>query len=139
MRLLKSVYGLHQSLTNWRNTIDKHLAEVGFKRLKSDPCVYTYSEGGAIYILPLYVDDVLLLGKDVLALRRMKQKLVSRFSMTDMGDVSLVLGMGVTRDRDEGTVTITQEKEYHVPAGTLRHGKLRFNVHVWAAECTLDR
>ena len=30
--------------------------------------------------------------------------------MTDMGDVSLVVGMGVTRDRDKGTVTITQEK-----------------------------
>ena len=30
--------------------------------------------------------------------------------MTDMGGVSLVLGMGVTRDREKGTVTITQEK-----------------------------
>ena len=30
--------------------------------------------------------------------------------MTDMGDVSLVLGMGITRDREKGTVTITQEK-----------------------------
>ena len=30
--------------------------------------------------------------------------------MTDMGDVSLVLGMGVTRDREKGIVTITQEK-----------------------------
>ena len=30
--------------------------------------------------------------------------------MTDMGDVPLVLGMGVTHDREKGTVTITQEK-----------------------------
>ena len=30
--------------------------------------------------------------------------------MTGMGDVSLVLGMGVTRDRKKGTVTITQGK-----------------------------
>ena len=60
--------------------------------------------------MTLYVDDVLLLEKDVLMLRRIKQKLVSRFSMTDMGDVSLVLGMGVTRDHEKGTVTITQEK-----------------------------
>ena len=29
--------------------------------------------------------------------------------MTDMGDVSLVLGMGITRDRTKGTVTITQD------------------------------
>ena len=35
---------------------------------------------------------------------------MSRFSMMDIGDVSLVLGMGVTRDREKGTVTITQEK-----------------------------
>ena len=98
-----------QSPTNWWNTIDKHLVEIGFKSLKSDPCVYTYSECGAIYILTLYVDDVLLLGEDVLVLRRIKQKLMSRFSMTDMGDVSLVPGMGVIRDCEKGTVTITQE------------------------------
>ena len=35
---------------------------------------------------------------------------MSRFSMMDIGDVSLVLGMGVTRDREKGTVTITQEQ-----------------------------
>ena len=30
--------------------------------------------------------------------------------MMDIGDVSLVLGMGVTHDREKGTATITQEK-----------------------------
>ena len=35
---------------------------------------------------------------------------MNRFLMADMGNVSLVLGMGVTRDREKGTVTITQEK-----------------------------
>ena len=30
--------------------------------------------------------------------------------MTDMGDVSLVLGIGVTCDHETGTSTITQEK-----------------------------
>ena len=84
--------------------------EIGFKSLKSDPCVYTYSECGAIYILTLYVEDVLLLEKDVLMLRRIKHMIMSRFSMTDMEVVSLVLGIGVTRDRVKGTVTITQEK-----------------------------
>ena len=33
---------------------------------------------------------------------------MNRFS-TDMGDVSLVLGVGVTCDREKGTVTISQE------------------------------
>ena len=29
--------------------------------------------------------------------------------MTDMGDVSLVLGIGVTRHREKGTVTFSQD------------------------------
>ena len=63
MRLLKSLYGLRQSPRCWYGTVDKHVVEIGFKSLKSDPCVYTYSEGCAIYVLTLYVDDILLLGK----------------------------------------------------------------------------
>ena len=109
MRFLKSLYGLRQCPRYWYGTVDEHVVEIGFKSLKSDPCVYIYSEGGAIYVLTLYVDDVLLLGKDRKVLECIKQKLMGRFSMTDMGDVSLVFGMEVTRGRTKGTVTITQE------------------------------
>ena len=109
MRLLKSLYGLRQSPRCWYGTVDEHVVEIGFKSLKSDPCVYIYSEGGAIYVLTLYVDDVLLLGKDRKVLERIKRKLMGRFSMTDMGDVSFVLGTEVTRNRTKGTVTIIQE------------------------------
>ena len=91
-RLLKSLYGLRQNPRCWYGTFGEHVVEVGFKSLKSDPCVYIYSEGGAIYVLALYVDDVLLLSKDHKALERIKRKLMGRFSMTDMRDVSLVLG-----------------------------------------------
>ena len=38
-----------------------------------------------------------------------KEKLMDKFKMADMGDVSLVLGIQVTRDRERGTLTITQE------------------------------
>ena len=109
MRLLKSLYGLQQSPRCWYGTVDEHVVEIGFKSLKSDPCVYIYSEGGAIYVLTIYVDDILLLGIDRKVLERIKRKLMGRFSITDMGDVSLIFGMEVTRDRTKGTVTITQE------------------------------
>ena len=110
MRLLESLYGIRQSPTNWWTTIDIHLVEKGFKSLISDPYVYTYTECGAIYILTLYVVDALFLGKDALVLRRIKQELMSRSSMTGMGDVSFVLRMGAVRDREKETATITQEK-----------------------------
>lgn len=34
--------GLRQSRSHWWSTIDKHLVEINFKRLMSDPCVYIY-------------------------------------------------------------------------------------------------
>ena len=38
-----------------------------------------------------------------------QKKLTGRFSTTDMGEVSLLHEMGVTRDRKKGTVAITQD------------------------------
>ena len=43
MRLLKSLYGLKQSPKNWHGTIDTFLVGIGFKALKSDPCVYIFN------------------------------------------------------------------------------------------------
>ena len=57
----------------------------------------------------LYVDVFILPGKYVSVLRWLKQKLMNRFSMTSMGDVSLVLGMGVASNLEKEAVTITQE------------------------------
>lgn len=39
--LLKSSHGFHQSPTTWWNTIDEHLARIGFERLKWDACLHT--------------------------------------------------------------------------------------------------
>ena len=43
-------------------------------------------------------------------IEKIKSKLMENFKMTDMGDVSLVLGMQITRDREKKTLTIRQEE-----------------------------
>ena len=86
-----------------------HLSKIGFRSLKSDPCVYVYKVENGSAILTLYVDDVLLLGTNKQLLEKLKKKLMDRFEMTDMDDVSRVLGMNVTRDRVKGTITINQK------------------------------
>ena len=109
MELLKSLYGLRQSRTNWWGTIHEHLVKIGFKRLKSDPCVYIYSKCRVIVILTLYVDGILLPRNNAVMLEPVKLKPMGRFSMMGTGEVSLALGMDVTRDREKGTVTIAQD------------------------------
>ena len=47
---------------------------------------------------------------------------MDRFAMTDMGEVSLILGMNVTRSYEEGTFTITQK--YYIQNILERYGML---------------
>ena len=110
-KLKKSLCDLRQSPKNWFGTMDDHISNIGFRSLKSDLCVYVFEDKTDPAILTLYVDDVLLLGNSKQLLGKLKKKLMDRFEMTDLGDVSKALGMNVTRDRENGTITIDQ-KDY---------------------------
>ena len=109
MQLEKSLYGLAPSPGNWFNTIDPALVEIGFVPLQSDTCVYLYCHDGVRIYLTLYVDDVLLASNNSDAMAMVKEKLKQNFKMTDMGAVSLVLGMEIQRHLQRGTLTIPQE------------------------------
>ena len=137
MRLPKSLYGLSDYPMNWWNTIDPYLVEIGFEPCKSDTRVYIYTSKKGVIIIPaLYIDDLLLLHGDTALLEMIKKKLMSTFKMTDMGNVSLVIGMGVTRDREKGTVTITQEKSPSPCwSGTVWQAGLRRTRLVWEKSC----
>ena len=111
MKLKKSPYGLRQSPKNWFGTMDDHLSNIGFHSLKSDPCVSVLEDKTGTAILTLYVDDILLLDNNKQLLVNLKKQLMGRFKMTDLGDVSKVLDMNVTRDRENGMIT-TDQKEY---------------------------
>ena len=109
VKLENSLYGLAQNPQNWWKTIDPKLIEIGFVPLKSDSCVYIYNHNNTVVIITLYVDDLLVIGSNIRVIETIKKKLKYNFQMSDLGDVSLVLGMQVTRDRKKGMPTISQE------------------------------
>ena len=67
MKPMKRLNGLRQTPSIWLRTLNSYLVNIACKGLKSDMCVYLFSEGGDIVILTLYVDEVLLVEKDVRA------------------------------------------------------------------------
>ena len=99
-KLQRSLYGLAQSPMLWYDTIDGVLVVIGFRPTQSDPCVYTHGSGVTLVIPTLYVDDILITGKDPTPVEQKKKELKERFEMTDMGEVSRILGMEVTCDYD---------------------------------------
>ena len=109
MQLGKSLYGLAQSPQNWWRTINPRLVEIGSVPLKSDPYVCICDHDDVVIIITLYVDDLLVAGRNIQVIETVKKKLADKFEISDMGDVSLVLGMKVTRDRETKTLSICKE------------------------------
>ena len=126
IKLEKSLYALRQSPKNWFGTMDDRLSNIEFRSLKSNPCVYVFEHKTGIAILILCVDDTLLLGKNKQLLGKLKKKLMDRFEMTDLGDVSKVLDMNVNRDRQNWTITIDQK--YYTENILKRYGATNCNV-----------
>jgi hypothetical protein len=109
-KLNRSLYGLKQAAFNWNKTITSYFTEIGLKPCSTDPCVFSKHHQGDIAVIVLYVDDLLITGNRDSTLQDIKQQLSRRFKMKDLGEVSQLLGMQVTRDRSAGTLKIDQTK-----------------------------
>ena len=81
-RLMKSLYGLKQAPRMWYEKFDSHIQQLGYRWSNSDPCLYVKrgnDEKSLIYLI-LYVDDMLIAGKDGAAIAELKRKLHDNLS-----------------------------------------------------------
>ncbi|KAJ8466528.1 hypothetical protein OPV22_029080 [Ensete ventricosum] len=109
-KLKKSLYGLKQALRQWYKKFISFMIENKYKRTASDHCVYIKRFGEDFIILLLYVDDMLILGKDMSMIDRLKKDLSESFAMKDMGPAKQILGMQISRDRRKRKIWLSQEK-----------------------------
>ena len=108
IKLKKYLYGLLQSPKNWFGTIDVELAVIGFRPLKSGPCVYIHENETGVVILTIYVDGIPFLSASETLTNKLKKQLMDRFEMSDMGDVSRLLGFSIPREPEKRAITISQ-------------------------------
>ena len=106
-RLKKSIYGLKQSPRCWNLTLDRHLQKMGFVPTTSDPCLYVASEG-EMFVISVYVDDIVLAGKSDRRMTEVKKALAMQFEVKDMGELHYFLGVKIVQDHQNGKVWIGQ-------------------------------
>ena len=58
----------------------------------------------------LYVDDMLVVGKDAKKIAELKSSLSSTFEMKDLGKARHILSMEIRRDRSVGKLWLSQQK-----------------------------
>lgn len=112
LKLIKSIYGIKQAPHNWNEMINDTLTEkLNFYRLKSDSCIYVKrSATGHLIFIFIWVDDMLGIYStdDKTEWNELKLKLMNYYKMKDMGDLQMILGMRIIRDRDNQLIKIDQ-------------------------------
>ena len=107
-KLKRSIYGLKQSPRCWNSALDEKLKKMGFVQSASDPCLYVFSDG-EMFIIAVYVDDILLGGKSDGQMSDVKKALSKQFKMKDMGALHHFLGVKIVRDPRSGDIWIGQQ------------------------------
>ncbi|CAI7883130.1 unnamed protein product, partial [Closterium sp. NIES-53] len=107
--LRRPVYGLRQAPRKWHDTLRTNLVALGFAPSTSDPSLFLRTDTTLppFYVL-VYVDDLVFATADIEALAHVKSELQKRHTCTDLGELSSYLGLRITRDRAQRTITLTQ-------------------------------
>jgi hypothetical protein len=107
-KLNKTLYGLKQSSRAWYLKLHQFLVNQSFTKNLADYSVYSKQQDGTIFIISVYVDDILIACNKLEDLEHLKKQLKSNFEMKDLGELRWFLGMEVTRDRKAGTMKLSQ-------------------------------
>ncbi|CAI7869631.1 unnamed protein product [Closterium sp. NIES-54] len=98
----------------WHNTLRTTLAALGFAPSNADPSLFLRTDTSLppLYVLE-YVDDLVFATADTEALTLVKSELQKRHTFTDLGELCSYLGLQITRDRAQRTITLTQSHMVH--------------------------
>jgi hypothetical protein len=108
-KLKKSLYGLKQSPRQWYKRFNSYMIKFGYMRCEYDCCVYVRSlDDDSFIFLLLYVDDILILAKNIVKVNKLNVLLSREFDMKDLGVAKKILGKEIHRDRDVKRLLLSQ-------------------------------
>ncbi|CAI7731204.1 unnamed protein product [Closterium sp. NIES-53] len=107
--LQRPVYGLRQAPRKWHDTLTTTLSTLGFAPSTAEPSPFLRTDTtlSSFYVL-VYVDDLVFATADTEALAHVNSELQKRHTCTDLGELTSYLGLRITRDRAQRTITLTQ-------------------------------
>ncbi|KAL6183212.1 hypothetical protein ACLB2K_044623 [Fragaria x ananassa] len=90
--LQKALYGLKQAPRAWFSRIESYFLKEGFKSSPSEQTLFIKKVGGKIFIVSIYVDDLMFTSNDDTVLSDFKCYM-KEFEMTDLGELKFFLGI----------------------------------------------
>jgi hypothetical protein len=108
LKLLRSLYSLKQARFEWSKELEKFFLDAEFTRSQVDQAVYFRRTTDEHMVIMVSVDDMAVTSRHLRHIERFKSQLRERFEITDLGELSWLLGLKVERDRRVRTITLSQ-------------------------------
>nr|GEX55873.1 putative ribonuclease H-like domain-containing protein [Tanacetum cinerariifolium] len=104
----KALYGLHQALRAWCQTLSTYLLDNGFHKGQIGKTLFFKRVKGNIILVQVYVDDIIFgfIKKEMCT--EFEKMMHKKFQMSSMGKLTFFLGLQVTQ-KDDG-IFISQDK-----------------------------
>ena len=106
-RLKAWLYIVRLDPRRWYGTLHTYLLEVGFGPSPADPCLHILDAGKVLIVV--YVDDIKLSGSDDEYMLTIIKKHEERFDTVHLGDATFLLGLGIHRNVNAGTILLPQD------------------------------
>ena len=106
-KLLKSIDGLKQSGRQWHLVLKDMLDKLGFKVVLSLPSCHVMRQDDIFFVLPIIVDDKLLICNNLATIQRVKAEFNKAFKCKDLGEVTSFGGIKIERNRKNKTMSLS--------------------------------
>lgn len=107
-QLSKGLYGTMSGGYDWWVILDKDMRRLGYKRSRTDHSVRSRLIGKERTITGTYTDDVSGMSTTVGGAVKAQDELGEKYKIRRLGNIQLILGIHVERDRTTGTLTMSQ-------------------------------
>ena len=94
-RFEKLDYGLKQAPRAWHSMIMQFLCRIGFWMSKSDNSLFIQGTSSGQIFLIIYIDNLVISGKHLVDINKVKMLLLGKFKMKDMNKLHYFLGIEV--------------------------------------------
>lgn len=108
LKLHKALYGLRQAGADWHAEIDAFLRSLNLYATTADKCLYYFKESRGMFLLLLYVDDILIAYEHLDDFSYVFDALQQRYGVKDLGFPQKFLGMEIVRHED-GSISLRQQ------------------------------
>nr|GEW20968.1 putative ribonuclease H-like domain-containing protein [Tanacetum cinerariifolium] len=99
-KMVKALYGLHQALRAWYETLANYLLANGFQRGKIDQTLFIKRQKGDILLVQVYVDDIIFGSTNKDLCKAFEKLMKDKFQMSSMGELTFFLGLQVKQKED---------------------------------------